>query len=327
MTLPVLKTRQQTCIAAACIHMDFHLASPLLASPDSISHPDLSSFGLLAGATASSSYIDLHKPSCNFHFAGKKLLHEDSHALWLSSSSAPARSDPTRGISGSSFHEEMSQTHAPVMDDAPERVVWDVQDTGIKELEMIRKETERLESLLTARSLRGPPGSSLSERAILSPAHAVAHRRAQERRSICEGSSQEAVIRAHVQMSQKLRAENSHLSAKRYILDAWRRAQSSADLSEGCIFEVAQAVVESGYLDDSPQELSQVMEHAVLATRVERGNASNSERGTSPFLDPHDRKDSMPAACSKFAHAVMRSSSSTSQLSLPGSTATRSGIK
>jgi hypothetical protein len=134
------------------------------------------------------------------------------------------------------------------MDDvhfAQERVVWDVQDTGVKELEMIRKETERLESLLTARSLRGPPGSSFSERAILSPVHAV------ERRSICEGSSQEAVIRAHLQMSKKLRAENSHLSAK----------------------------------------------------------------------------DSMPAACSKFAQAVMRSSSSTSQLSLPGSTAKHSGIK
>ena len=40
----------------------------------------------------------------------------------------------------------------------PERVEWDIQDNGMKELAIIQKETERLQALLNQRNQNGPPG-------------------------------------------------------------------------------------------------------------------------------------------------------------------------
>jgi len=76
-------------------------------------------------------------------------------------------------------------------------------------------------------------------------------------------SQEESTIRAQVKIARKLRAENSHLSAKRYILDAWSVARASAEVSDACRFEVAREVLESGYLDNEPEELTRVMECAV----------------------------------------------------------------
>ena len=158
----------------------------------------------------------------------------------------------------------------------PEKVEWDIQENGVRELEIIRKETERLETLFAHRTQQGPPGLDVSLVSLdnctgLNPA------RLKQRRTHTDGSSTEAVLRAQVKMSQKLRAENSHLSAKRYILDAWNRARNDDNISDSCLFEVARAVVDSGYLDDNPQELARVMECAVFATKNEREN--------SPFVD------------------------------------------
>jgi hypothetical protein len=40
----------------------------------------------------------------------------------------------------------------------PERVEWDIQDNGMKELAIIQKETERLQALFNQRNQNGPPG-------------------------------------------------------------------------------------------------------------------------------------------------------------------------
>ena len=44
----------------------------------------------------------------------------------------------------------------------PERVEWDIQDNGMKELAIIQKETERLQALFNQRNQNGPPGVSSS---------------------------------------------------------------------------------------------------------------------------------------------------------------------
>jgi hypothetical protein len=43
----------------------------------------------------------------------------------------------------------------------PERVEWDIQDNGMKELAIIQKETERLQALLNQRNQNGPPNDSI----------------------------------------------------------------------------------------------------------------------------------------------------------------------
>lgn len=48
----------------------------------------------------------------------------------------------------------------------PERVEWDIQDNGMKELAIIQKETERLQALFNQRNQKGPPGVDVGSSAM-----------------------------------------------------------------------------------------------------------------------------------------------------------------
>ena len=165
-------------------------ASPLQASPASISHP---------ASTTAGSYGRQRQPS-------------SLHASWGSESGRGDGSLATRAF-------RLDQPSAISVSHMPERVEWDIQDNGMKELAIIQKEAERLEALFNQRHQTGPPGLDLdtsldSSRVGAQSADAVA--RSKLRRAA--NPSSEAIIRAEVKMAQKLRKEGSHLSAKRYIL-------------------------------------------------------------------------------------------------------------
>ena len=152
---------------------------------------------------------------------------------------------------------------------------WDVQDSGLKELDIIQQNVKRLESQISdSRSLSRLLGDKVSDSrslaSISSSSGDESFRRLRRADSRQESNSQEPLIKAQVKMSRQLREEGCHLSAKRYILDAWAQACSGADISDNCLFLAASELLESGYLEDDPGELARCLDVAVSVNRFQR---------------------------------------------------------
>lgn len=169
--------------------------------------------------------------------------------------------------------------------DKDHRVAFDIQDRGIQELRFISAEADRLQAQLTQHLAPLPTGraSSSFEYRVSSSSTDLSGRLRSSASAHLQKQNQDSELMAQVKMGLELKAENSHLSAKRYLLDAWKTARSSNEITDACMYQVAKAIMESGYLDDNPTELSRVIEIAVSFSRFERDERS---RERSPaFLD------------------------------------------
>ncbi|EKX49609.1 hypothetical protein GUITHDRAFT_135797 [Guillardia theta CCMP2712] len=142
---------------------------------------------------------------------------------------------PSYYFSGSE-HEDIVEPIITFSSEVPERVEFDVQDCGIAELQLIRRDVERLELLL-----RGSSNDFSATKGQLRTCMKL------------------QILRAELELAKKMMVEGNHIPAKsslnacwdRYLMKAWARARSSSDIPD-------RLLLASGYLEGNSEELNRV---------------------------------------------------------------------